>query len=68
MAREKGKAKGPAAEALSPLVGSKRVGKLIFEDEEEDYRTKKRCTQSGISQPILDEISAVAAVQHRREQ
>ena len=47
---------------------NKRAGKLIFEDEEDDYRTKKRCTQSGISQPILDEISAVAAVQHCREQ
>ena len=67
MAREKGKVNGPASETQSPSVGSKRVGKLIFEDEEEDYRTKKRCTKSGISQPILDEISAVAAVQHRRE-
>ena len=47
---------------------NKRERKLIFEDEEDDYKTKKRCTQSGISQPILDEISAVAAVQHRREQ
>ena len=67
LAREKGITKGPTSDAMSPPVGSKRAGKLVFEDEEEDNR-KKRCTQSGIPQPILDEISAVAAVQHRRKQ
>ena len=67
LAREKGNTKGPTSDAMSPPVGSKRAGKLVFEDEEEVNR-KKRCTQSGIPQPILDEISAVAAVQHRREQ
>ena len=68
LAREKGKGNGPDFEAQFLLVGSKHAGKLIFEDNEEDSRTKKRCTMSGISQPTLDERSAVAAVQHYREQ
>nr|POF20338.1 hypothetical protein CFP56_54096 [Quercus suber] len=57
MAREKGNAKGPASETQFPSVGSKRAGKLIFEDEEEDLRTKKRCTKLGISQPFLNECT-----------
>ena len=46
----------------------KRDGKHVFEDGGEDTRAKKRCTASGISQPLYDERSAMAAVQHRREQ
>ena len=65
MAREKGKVKGLAPKTQVPLVGSKRVGKLIFEDE---ARTKKRCTEIRILQPNLVERLAVAAVQRRREQ
>ena len=68
MAREKGKVKGLAPKTQVPLVGSKRVGKLIFEDEKEEARTKKRCTEIGILQPNLVERSAVAAVQRCREQ
>ena len=46
---ERGKGKGPNSEAQFPLVGTKHDGKLIFEDNGEDSRTKKRCTKSGIS-------------------
>ena len=49
LAKEKGKGNGPDSEAQFLLVGTKRDGKLIFEDNEEDSRTKKRCTKSGIS-------------------
>ena len=68
LARELGKGKSPDSDSQVPPVGSKRDGKHIFEDDGEDSRTKKRCTKSGISQPTIDERSAVAAVQHRREQ
>ena len=68
LSKELGKGKGPNSDTPVPLVGSKRDGKHIFEDNGEDSRTKKRCTKSGISQPTIDERSAVAAVQHRREQ
>ena len=68
LARELGKGKGPDSETQVPLVGSKWDGKLIFEDSGEDSKTKKRCTKSGISQPTIDERSAVATVQHRWEQ
>lgn len=57
MVREKGKVKGPASETQLPSVGSKRTGKLIFEEEEEDFRTKKRCPEIGISQPNCEERS-----------
>ena len=49
MAREKGNVKGPASETQLPSMGSKCAGKLIFEEEEEDFKTKKRCTETGIS-------------------
>ena len=49
LAKEKGKGKGPDSEAQFPLVGTKRDEKIIFEDNEEDSITKKRCTKSGIS-------------------
>ena len=68
LARELGKGKSPDSDSQVPPVGSKRDGKHIFEDDGEDSRTKKRCTKPGISQPTIDERSAVAAVQHRREQ
>ena len=68
LARELGKGKSIDSDSQAPPVGSKRNGKHVFEDDGEDTRTKKRCTASGISQPTYDVRSAVAAVQHRREQ
>ena len=68
LARELVKGKSPDSDSQVPPVGSKRDGKHIFEDGGEDSRTKKRCTKPGISQPTYNERSAVAAVQHRREQ
>lgn len=35
MAREKGKNKSPKVEVQQPVVGIKRVGKLIFEEGDE---------------------------------
>ena len=68
LARELGKGKSIDSNSQAPPVGSKRDGKLVFEDGGEDTRAKKRCTASGISQTTYNERSAVAAVQHRREQ
>ena len=68
LARELGKGKSIDPNSQAPPVGSKRDGKLVFEDGGEDTRAKKRCIASGISQPLSDERSAVAAAQHRREQ
>ncbi|XP_075645538.1 uncharacterized protein LOC142616585 [Castanea sativa] len=47
MAKEKGKIKSPTSETQQPSVGSKRAGKLIFAEEKEDIRTKRKCTETG---------------------
>lgn len=68
IAREKGRAKDSKSEVQLIPVGSKRTGKLIFEEEVENLYTKKRCTETGTFHPTPDERLAVAALQHRREQ
>ncbi|KAL0004280.1 hypothetical protein SO802_011841 [Lithocarpus litseifolius] len=68
IARDKGRAKAPESEIQQIPVGSKRLGKLLFEEEEEIPSPKKRCIEAGPPQPTIEERSAVAALQHRREQ
>nr|POE57369.1 uncharacterized protein CFP56_47995 [Quercus suber] len=68
IAREKGRAKDSKSEVQLIPVGSKRTGKLIFEEEVENLCSKKRCTEAGTFHLTPDERSAVAALQHRREQ
>ena len=56
IAREKGKAKELVFEEQLIPIGSKRTGKVIFEEEVENLNSKKRCTKVGTPQPTLNEI------------
>lgn len=62
IARAKCKNKSPILEAQPVSVGSKRVGKLIFE-EETDVSQKKQCLVATEEQNPHDEGSVVAARQ-----
>ena len=68
MAREKGKNKSPGKEFQFLNSGTKRAGKLIFEEDEKLVvpQKKQRLVNAGdLTQ--TDERSAVTARQHRRE-
>lgn len=66
LAREKGKNKSPTKGVQLPSSGSKREGKLLFEEETEIYQKKQRIETMEVQNQI-DERSAVTARQHRRE-
>nr|POE59914.1 hypothetical protein CFP56_39483 [Quercus suber] len=67
LAREHSKNKSPQPDAVLLPVGTKRGGKLIFEDDEEVFTQKKQRTAVNINQTESEVRSAVAARQHRRE-
>ena len=67
IAREKGKKKSPGSDVQPVSIGSKRMGKLVFEEEEIDDPHKRQCTETTTAQNHSEEGSAVAARQHRRE-
>ena len=66
VAREKGQAQTQGAENKSQILGVKRLGSVIFTENEENITHKKQC--GGFSESLNElKISAVAARQHRRE-
>lgn len=67
IAREKGKKKSPGSDVKPVSIGSKRMGKLVFEEEDIDDTHKRQCMEITTTQNHYDEGSTVAARQHRRE-
>ena len=59
---EKGKANELVFEENQIPIGSKRTGKLIFEDEAENLSSKKLCIEASTPQPTFNEKSAMAAL------
>ena len=61
IAREKGKKKSPGSDIQPLSIGSKRMGKLVFEEEEIDVSHKTQCTITTTAQNHSEEGSVVAA-------
>lgn len=66
IAREKGKNKSPTSKIQTQILGTKRVGKLIFSEEEAPTQ-KRHCSETIKFQNDMEDRTAVAAGQHRRE-
>ena len=67
IAREKGKKKSQGSDVQPLSIGSKRMGKLVFEEEEIDISHKRQCTETTTAQNHSEEGSVVATRQHCRE-
>ena len=64
---EHGKNKSPQSDTELITMGTKRVGKLISDEEEKVILQKKRCTAINTNQTKSEERSAIVAEQHHRE-
>ena len=60
IAREKGKNKSLRSNVQPLSIGSKRAGKLVFEEEEIDVSHKRQCTTTTTNQNQFEEGSTVA--------
>ena len=65
--REKGKNKSPKSDVQFLSAGSKRAGKLVFEEERTEVLQKKQCTVPITTQNQFEEGLIVVVRQHRRE-